>query len=205
MELPRQRGKLYVISGPSGVGKGTICGKLIEEAGMKFSVSMTTRAPRDGEINGVHYFFVSHEDFEKNIEAGGFLEHARVYQNRYGTPKAPVMDMLEKGQDVLLDIEMQGALQVRENDPDAVLIYILPPSLKILRERLLGRGTETAEQVDLRLSGTLNELQYIEKYDYMVVNDDLEDAIKQVLSIVAAERSKIYVSAGELIKRYKED
>ena len=163
-------GKLFVFSGPSGAGKGTICKKLLEEnEELAISVSMTTRAPRNGEVEGVSYYFTDKESFEKRIEAGEFLEHAQVYGNYYGTPKGPVIEKLAKGIDVILEIDMQGALKVKENYPDGVFIFILPPSMTELRKRLTGRGTETEEAIELRLGETLKELSYIEKYDYCVL------------------------------------
>jgi len=205
MDLNKHKGKLYVISGPSGAGKGTITERILKECEMGYSVSMTTRKPRNGEINGVHYFFSSKEDFIKTINEGGFLEHAERYGNYYGTPKKPVLDKLNDGQDVILEIEMQGALQVKENYPDGVFIFILPPSLSELRKRLTGRGTETAESIELRLSGTLEELRYIDKYDYCVVNGDLEEAVNRVKAIIIAEHSKVTMTADEVIKKYEEE
>ena len=199
-------GKLFVFSGPSGAGKGTICKKLLEEnEELAISVSMTTRAPRNGEVEGVSYFFTDKESFEKRIEAGEFLEHAQVYGNYYGTPKGPVLEKLAKGIDVILEIDMQGALKVKENYPDGVFIFILPPSMEILRKRLTGRGTETEEAIELRLGETLKELSYIEKYDYCVVNGELDEAVARVKSIVVAEHSKVAFTADELIASYKEE
>jgi len=167
----RHPGKLFVFSGPSGAGKGTICKKLLEEnKELALSISMTTRAPRNGEVEGVSYFFTDKETFQKRIEAGELLEYAEVYGNYYGTPKGPVVDKLKKGIDVILEIDMQGALKVKENYPDGVFVFILPPSMAELRKRLTGRGTETEEAIELRLGETLKELSYIEKYDYCVVN-----------------------------------
>ena len=165
---------------------------------------MTTRSPREGEIDGVHYYFVDEEAFVKNIEAGGFLEHAQVYGNRYGTPKGPILERLEKGIDVLLDIEMQGALQIKENYPDGVFIFILPPSMSELRKRLTGRGTETAEAIELRLSKTLSEIEYVDKYDYLVVNGELDEAVNRVKAIIIAEHSKVTMTPEELVREYTE-
>ncbi|MBR6473322.1 MAG: guanylate kinase [Firmicutes bacterium] len=204
MVINRHPGKLFIISGPSGAGKGTIANRILEETALEFSVSMTTRKPREGEIDGVHYFFVEEETFVKNIEEDGFLEHAQVYGNRYGTPKGPILERLEKGIDVLLDIEMQGALQIRENYPGGVFIFIIPPSLEELRRRLTNRGTETAEAIELRLSNTITELRYIDKYDYLVVNDDLEEAVERVKSIIIAEHSKVALTPEELVREYTE-
>ncbi|MBR1990073.1 MAG: guanylate kinase [Firmicutes bacterium] len=198
-------GKLFILSGPSGAGKGTICKRLLDETDLELSISMTTRAPREGEIHGTHYYFVSEEDFVANIENDGFLEHAQVYGRRYGTPKAPVIEKLEKGIDVILEIDIQGALKVKENYPDGVFIFILPPSMSVLRKRLTGRGTETAEAIEMRLGETLKELSFIEKYDYCVVNGELDEAVARVKAIVVAEHSKVTFTADELIKKYEED
>ena len=198
-------GKLFIRSGPSGAGKGTICKELLAQTDLELSVSMTTRAPREGEIHGVHYFFVSEDEFVDRINNDGFLEHAQVYGRRYGTPKEPVIEKLERGIDVILEIDIQGALKVKENYPDGVFIFILPPSMAELRKRLTGRGTETAEAIEMRLGETLKELSFIEKYDYCVVNGELDEAVARVKSIVIAEHSKVTITAEELVKRYKEE
>lgn len=205
---PREKhpGKLFVLSGPSGAGKGTICKKLLEETEkLELSVSMTTRSPRHGEVEGISYFFTEKEKFEEHIRCGNLLEHAQVYGNYYGTPKAPVLEKLAAGIDVILEIDMQGALKVKESYPDGVFIFILPPSMSELRKRLTGRGTETAEAIELRLGETLKELSYIEKYDYCVVNGVLEEAVARVKAIVVAEHSKVAFTAEELIASYKEE
>ena len=199
----KHSGKLFILSGPSGAGKGTICKRLLEETELELSISMTTRNPREGEIHGQHYYFVGEDEFVRRIEADGFLEHAQVYGRRYGTPKEPVIEKLKKGIDVILEIDIQGALKVKENYPDGV--FILPPSMSELRKRLTGRGTETAEAIELRLGETLKELSFIEKYDYCVVNGELEEAVARVKSIVVAEHSRVTMTAEELIRRYKED
>lgn len=199
-------GKLFVLSGPSGAGKGTICKKLLEETDkLELSVSMTTRNPRKGEEEGVSYFFTDKEAFEENIRRGNLLEYAEVYGNYYGTPKVPVIEKLESGIDVILEIDMQGALKVKENYPGGVFIFILPPSMAELRKRLTGRGTETAEAIELRLGETLKELSYIDKYDYCVVNGVLEEAVARVKAIVVAEHSKVAFTAEELIDSYREE
>lgn len=204
MNLNKHPGKLFIISGPSGAGKGTIAKRILEETELEFSVSMTTRGPREGEIDGVHYYFVDEDAFLRNIDEGGFLEHAQVYGNRYGTPKAPILERLEKGIDVLLDIEMQGALQVKESYPDGVFIFILPPSMAELRKRLTGRGTESPEAIEMRLSKTLTEIEYVDKYDYLVVNGVLDEAVNRVKAIIIAEHSKVTMTPEELIREYTE-
>ncbi len=202
MNLNKHPGKLFIISGPSGAGKGTIAKRILEETDLEFSVSMTTRSPREGEIDGVHYYFVCEDDFVKHIENDGFLEHAQVFGNRYGTPKGPILERLEKGTDVLLDIDVQGALQIKQNYPNGVFIFILPPSMAELRKRLTGRGTETAEVIEMRLGKTLTEIAYVDKYDYLVVNGDLEEAVNRVRSIIIAEHSKVTMTPDELIREY---
>lgn len=206
--VDKHAGKLFILSGPSGAGKGTICKEVLAQTSrddVQLSVSMTTRNPRNGETEGVSYYFVSKEEFLRKIEAGGLLEHAEVYGNYYGTPKQPVIEKLAAGIDVILEIDMQGALKVKENYPDGVFIFILPPSMSELRKRLTGRGTETAEAIEMRLGETLKELSYIDKYDYCVVNGKLEEAVNRVKSILIAEHSRVTFTAEELISRYKEE
>lgn len=202
----KHAGKLFVFSGPSGAGKGTICKRLLEEVDeLAVSVSMTTRAPRNGEVDGISYYFTEKEAFEEHIAQGRLLEYAEVYGNYYGTPKEPVIEKLQAGIDVILEIDMQGALKVKENYPDGVFVFILPPSMSILRKRLTGRGTETQEAIELRLGETLKELSYIEKYDYCVVNGELEEAVARAKAIIMAEHSKVAFTAEELIASYKEE
>ena len=204
--IVKNTGKLFVLSGPSGAGKGTICKRLLEETDkLDLSVSMTTRKPRIGETEGVSYFFTEKEVFQEHIKKGNLLEYAEVYGNYYGTPKTPVLDKLSRGIDVILEIDMQGALKVKESYPDGVFIFILPPSMTELRKRLTGRGTETAEAIELRLGEALKELSYIDKYDYCVVNGVLEEAVARVKAIVVAEHSKVAFTAEELIESYKEE
>ena len=206
--VDKHAGKLFILSGPSGAGKGTICKEVLAQTSrddVQLSVSMTTRNPRNGETEGASYYFVSKEEFLRKIEAGGLLEHAEVYGNYYGTPKQPVIEKLAAGIDVILEIDMQGALKVKENYPDGVFIFILPPSMSELRKRLTGRGTETAEAIEMRLGETLKEISYIDKYDYCVVNGKLEEAVNRVKSILIAEHSRVTFTAEELISRYKEE
>lgn len=205
MDRAEHSGKLFIISGPSGAGKGTICQRLVEESKVEISVSMTTRNPRPGEIDGKSYYFTNREDFLTEIEKGGFLEYAEVYGNYYGTPKEKVIEKLSSGVDVVLEIDIQGALKVKEAYPNGIFIFILPPSMAELRKRITGRGSETEESINLRLSQTLKEVSYIDKYDYCVVNGDLEEAVARVKAIVMAEHSRVSQSIYKLIEKYKEE
>ncbi|MGN0658356.1 MAG: guanylate kinase [Emergencia sp.] len=205
MDRAEHAGKLFIISGPSGTGKGTICQRLVEETRVEVSVSMTTRKPRPGEVDGKNYYFTSKEEFLEEVERGGLLEYAEVYGNYYGTPKAKVIEKLEAGIDVVLEIDIQGALNVKEAYPDGIFIFILPPSMAELRKRITGRGSETEEAINLRLSQTLKEVSYIDKYDYCVVNGELEEAVARVKAIVVAEHSRVSRSIYKLIEKYKEE
>ena len=201
--MSRNKGKLYVISGPSGTGKGTICTEILKEIGNEFSVSMTTRPPRPSEVHGREYYFVTKEEFEANIAAGGFLEYATVFDNYYGTPKEMVMNRLERGYNVILDIDVQGGLQVKKTMPEAVLIFVLPPSLEVLRSRLEGRGTESTENIEKRLRQAINEIKLIGEYDYFLVNDVLEESVNTVKSIMTAEVSRVPEAVKPIIKEYE--
>lgn len=186
----QKKGVLFVFSGPSGVGKGTLNGKLFAEFGdqMAFSVSATTRAPREGEIDGKHYFFITKQDFENRVANNDFLEYAQFAGNSYGTPKSYVMSLLEQGKNVLLEIEVQGAMQVMERMPECVSIFVLPPSFEELERRLRGRGTETEEKVLKRLETARGELEYAGKYQYQIVNGgDLEAAYQELRSVYLKE------------------
>lgn len=185
-----KRGVLTVISGPSGVGKGTIIKRLFElDDNLYFSVSATTRAPRPGEIDGVHYSFKTREQFEHDIESGEMLEHAVFSENYYGTPKSAVEEKLSAGKDVVLDIEIQGAANVKKLMPEAALIYILPPSIEELRHRLVGRNTETEEVINKRLRTAYTELHEApELYNYFIVNDTVEEAAVKIKDIIEGER-----------------
>ena len=203
--MSRKKGRLYVISGPSGTGKGTVCRELLKEIGNEFSVSMTTREPREGEVDGKDYYFVTKEVFLGNIDAGNFLEYATVFDNLYGTPKDMVINRLERGRNVLLDIDVQGGLQVKKAMPDAVLIFILPPSLAELRRRLEGRGTETKDKIEKRLGQALNEIRLIGEYDYYIVNDNLDDAVALAKSIMAAEAARVPEAVKPVIREYENE
>ena len=205
MDSSEHKGKLFIISGPSGAGKGTICKRLVDETKVEVSVSMTTRQPRAGEIDGKSYYFTTKENFLKEVEAEGFLEWAEVYGNYYGTPKSKLDEKLSAGIDVVLEIDIQGALNVKEVYPEGIFIFILPPSMTELRKRITGRGSETEESLKLRLSQTLKEVSYIDKYDYCVVNDDLDEAVARVKAIVFAEHSRVSQNIYKLIEQYKEE
>lgn len=186
------KGILIVLSGPSGAGKGTICAALRKEMpNLVYSVSMTTRLPRVGEEEGISYFFRSKDEFEELINEDAFLEYARVYDNYYGTPKQHVMDLLSQGKSVILEIDIQGAMQVKERFSEAVFIYIVPPSLDILSHRLRDRGTDATDVINKRLSKASSELALAHRYDYIVVNDKLDEAVLKVASILRAEACKI--------------
>jgi len=190
--MTRERGQLIVFSGPSGVGKGTILAKYMEgRENICYSVSATTRSPRPGEVDGVHYFFWTKEKFEEMIAAGQMLEYARYNGNYYGTPKQFVEDKLAAGVDVVLEIEVQGAAKVRTACPEGLFIFVLPPSFEELRSRLTGRGTEDAATVQKRLDAALGELRQAPGYDFVIVNDDLDRAVEELATVVRAARCSV--------------
>ncbi|MBR3039065.1 MAG: guanylate kinase [Lachnospiraceae bacterium] len=185
-----KKGALIVISGFSGAGKGTIVKKLLSDYDrFSLSISMTTRAPREGEVNGREYFFVSKEEFEKTIAEDGLLEHASYLGNYYGTPKAYVESEMAKGKDVILEIEVQGALQIKEEFPETVLLFVTPPSAEVLKERLVGRGTESMDVVEKRLRRAKEEAEIMDRYDMILVNDDLEEAVKNAVALIDAAKT----------------
>lgn len=184
----QEKGILFILSGPSGVGKGTVREQLFEQkTDLKYSISMTTRNKRPGETDGIDYFFRTHDAFEKMIEAGKLLEYAKYVNNYYGTPKDYVMEQIEEGNDVFLEIEVQGAMQVKQNFPQGVFIFLCPPSLEALKNRIAGRGTESEELLTSRLGEARKEIDMMSEYDYVVVNDDVELAVSKVKSIVQSE------------------
>lgn len=186
-----ERGKTFIISGPSGVGKSTILHKLFERRhNLYFSVSATTRAPRAGEEDGKHYHFTSVEQFRNMIDEDAFLEYAEFVGNFYGTPKRYVEEAMNRGDDVILDIELQGANQVHEKMPEAIRIFILPPSLEELERRLVSRGTETMEKIQGRLIRAQVEFANAHTYDYIVINDDVEHAVCELDAIMTAEHCR---------------
>ena len=189
----KKQGLFMVISGPSGAGKGTICKKLIEDnKNIWLSISMTTREKREGEIDGKDYFFVSKEEFETKIKNNAFLECAKVHSNQYyGTLKDKVFDHLNNGEDVILEIDIQGALKVKTQTDEAIYIFIMPPSMRELKTRLIKRGTETKEQIVKRFKDAYQEINEITKYNYVVINDNLKDAVKKVEAIIMAEKCRV--------------
>ncbi len=183
------RGSLYIVSAPSGAGKTSLVGKLIElDSRIRVSVSSTTRAIRPGEENGVNYHFLSIEDFEAKILQGDFLEHAQVFDNFYGTSQSSVEDQLQSGKDVILEIDWQGAQQVRELMPNAISIFILPPSLKELKRRLTGRGTDSDEIIERRMADAVSEISHYNEFDYIVINNNFDIALKELHSIFGSGR-----------------
>ncbi len=195
------RGLLLVISGPSGAGKGTVCDAYKEscENAAWNSVSMTTRAPRKGEVEGESYFFVSHEEFQRMIENDEFLEYAEVYGNYYGTPRAEVEHKLSEGKDVILEIDIQGALNVQENTTEGIFLFILPPSMNELRNRIIGRGSETPESLLTRFKSAYNEINYVNKYNYAITNHTVEQACQDLKCIVRAERCRVTRVSNEIL------
>ena len=188
-----KKGLLLVISGPSGVGKGTVLHDLMNtQKNLVYSVSVTTRKSRPGEIEGVSYFFKSHNEFEKMIEEDKFLEYAKVHDNYYGTPKDFVEEKINEGKIVILEIDVQGALNVKENIDNGVYIFLAPPSLSELKNRIVNRGTETESDINLRMNNARKELSYIKNYDYLVVNDHLNSAINLVNEIINAEKHRVF-------------
>ncbi len=186
------KGQLIVFSGPSGVGKGTVLKEFLKNReNVALSVSATTRQPRPGEENGVHYYFLTKEDFLKKVEEGNMLEYAQYNQNYYGTPKDKVEEALEQGRDIILEIEVQGALLVKEKCPDALLVFVMPPSWQELRSRLVGRNTEDAVTIENRLTIARQELQQAVHYDYILVNDSVAEAAQRLEHIIEAGRCRI--------------
>lgn len=195
-----EKGILFILSGPSGVGKGTVRRTLFEqENDLKYSISMTTREKRPGEKDGVDYFYKSREEFETLIEENQLLEYAQFVNNYYGTPRKYVEDTLAAGHDVFLEIEVQGALQVKENFPEGVFIFLFPPSLEELKNRIVSRGTESEDKVLRRLREARNEIEMMDAYDYVVVNDHVEHAVTKVKSIIQSEHCK----RDRIAKQYK--
>lgn len=197
------KGLLIVVSGPSGAGKGTICkGLLKNNSQVKVSISATTRLPRTGEKHGINYFFIDKNKFETMINNDDFLEYAKVYDNYYGTPKQYVIENLESGKDVLLEIDILGALQVKEKFKNAVFIFILPPSLEELKTRIIGRGTESTSDIEKRYGSAVSEIKQVIKYDYAVINDNITTAIEDIESIIAAEKCKVLRNYEDILSKF---
>lgn len=189
----KEKGTLVVISGPSGAGKDTIINEVIkkEKINAWVSISMTSRPLRGNEVDGKDYFFVTKEEFEDNIKKGNFLEYAKYNDNYYGTPKNKIEDYLNKGIDVILNIEIQGALQIKELIKDALFIFIMPPSMEELKRRLINRGTDSSEKILLRFKTAYQEINDVTKYNYVVVNDDLDKAVDKVEAILISEKCRV--------------
>ncbi|MDA3130668.1 guanylate kinase [Aliibacillus thermotolerans] len=194
------KGLLIVLSGPAGVGKGTVCRALRKiDTNIAYSVSATTRPPREGEVDGVDYFFKSKEEFRKMIERNELLEWAQYVDNYYGTPLQFVKDTIAKGKDIILEIEVQGAKKVKEKYPEGVFIFLMPPSLEELRERIVERGTETKDLIEKRMNVAQKEIDMMKNYDYVVENDEVDAAVKRIQAIVTAEHLK----RERLMDKYK--
>lgn len=186
------KGVLLVVSGPSGAGKGTICQMLREKLpDLGYSISVTTRQPRNGEVDGVNYFFKTVPQVKEMIERGELFEYAEVYGNYYGTPRQYVMEQLQSGRDVLLEIDIQGALQIKKRFPEGVFVFIVPPSLDELSARIYKRGTDSEDVIQRRMASAASELTYAAEYDYIIVNDIAEKAAQKVLTIMEAERYRV--------------
>ncbi len=200
------QGLLIVVSGPSGAGKGTICKQLIQkEPTLKLSISATTRKPRLGEIDKQNYYFMTVSEFEEMIQKDEFLEYANVYGNYYGTPKKYVIDEIQKGNHVLLEIDIQGAFQIKKKYPEGVFIFILPPSMKELKHRIVGRGTETQEAIERRYQSAFDEISSLKEYDYYVINDEVDKAVEKIQAIIQAEMCKVSRNAKNIIQGFKEE
>jgi len=184
------RGLLIVVSAPSGCGKGTLLAEILKDKDYYYSVSATTRSPREGEVDGVNYHFATREEFEDLIKSDGMLEYAQYCGNYYGTPKKEVEKKLSEGKNVILEIEVQGAMQVKEIAPEGVFVFILPPSVSELKKRLLKRGTEEISVIEKRVSEAVGEIKYAEKYDYVIVNDDLSKAVDDFKTVISAEKMR---------------
>ena len=187
-----RKGLWMGVSGPSGTGKGTVCSELLAQAeDLAYSISATTRQPRAGEVDGKNYYFMDKADFEQKIAEGGFLEYANVYGNYYGTPLGKIEERLAKGEDILLEIDTQGALNVMKKCPDGLFIFLVPPSLAELERRIRGRGSETEESLQKRMGSACKEIEDGRKYSYVVVNDTVKHAVQRIMAIRAAEHCRV--------------
>lgn len=187
-----KKGLLVILSGPSGAGKGTVIKEIMKNNCYCLSTSATTRNPRKGEIDGVHYFFKSREEFEKLVQDNKMLEYACFCNEYYGTPVEYVLSKIDEGKNVILEIEVQGALQVKEKYPNAILIFLTPDNISELQKRLSKRGTETKEKIDMRIKRAKEEIDFIDKYDYIVINNVVETAVDDIIKIVESEKNKAF-------------
>lgn len=192
MSNERKRGLLVVVSGPSGAGKGTVLAHAIRNySNLQYSVSVTTREPRPGEVDGVNYYFVTKDRFKEMLAGGELLEHQQVYGNYYGTPKQKVLDKLEEGFDVVLEIDVKGALDIKNKFPQAVMIFLTPVNRSTIEERLRGRDTETEEQLKVRIESAIDEIKQAVFYDYIVVNEDAEKGAEDIINIIKAQKCSV--------------
>ena len=186
------KGFLLIVSGPAGTGKGTVCKEVLERnEDIIYSISATTRQPREGEEDGVNYLFINDDKFKNMIDKDEFLEHAHVHTNYYGTPKKFVAEQVEKGEIVLLEIDVQGALQIKQNYSEAVFVFLLPPTMEELRNRIIKRATESKEDIERRYKNAFKEIEFLGKYDYFVINNEIEKAVEDIESIIRAEKLRV--------------
>ncbi len=206
MDNIERKGLVLVISGPSGAGKGTICKSLVNKReDVHLSVSTTTRAPRAGEVEGINYHYITQEKFKSMIDNDELLEWAQIYGNFYGTPKSEILEQINRGINVVLEIEMQGAMQIKDLLPEAVFIFILPPSLDELKSRIIGRATETEEQINQRLSSALSEIRRISDYDYFIFNNVVEKSVEEIEEIIKVEKNKVIRYKNDILKLFEEE
>ena len=197
-------GLLLIVSGPSGTGKGTICKEVVRKTGVELSISATTRSPRAGEVHGKDYFFMSEEEFVNLINEDGFFEHVENFGKRYGTPEFFVREKLAEGKDLILEIDVQGAAKVKARIPESILIFVLPPSFEELEKRIQSRGTESEDNIAIRLGKAMEEMECVKEYDYCIVNDRLEKAVDDMISIISAEHCRVGEEIQRLIQNLKE-